>query len=133
LAPLRVGAPAAFETLTRRYGELLDLALEQRGYKVDHRLPETLRALADELGRVRAGPRDVIELHTAALRTRTARGPSRKAQAYTEEAHVMVLELMGYLAGHYRRHALLGAASLPARRSPAPEPEARHREPASRG
>ena len=106
--PLRSAAPGVFGGLTQRYGALLDLALEQRAYKVEHGLPSALRALADELGRMRAGPRDVIELHSTALRGRTVQARSRKAQAYVEEAHVMVLELMGYLAAFYRRQALLG-------------------------
>jgi len=73
-----------------------------RAYRVDHRLPQTLRALAEQIGSMRAGPRDVIELHSAALREKTAGAPPRKAQAFVDEANVMVLELMGYLASHYR-------------------------------
>jgi CheY-like chemotaxis protein len=105
LLPLQASAPEVFQRIAARYGELLDLALEQRGYKVDHHLPEAVRAVAEQLGRMNASPRDVIQLHNVALRGKTAHARSRKAQAYVDEAHVLVLELMGYLASFYRRHA----------------------------
>jgi hypothetical protein len=105
LLSLQATAPGVFQELAQRYGELLDLALEERGYKVEHHLPEAIRALAERLGQMNASPRDVIQLHNTALRGRTAHARSRKAQAYVDEAHVMVLELMGYLASFYRRYA----------------------------
>jgi hypothetical protein len=86
----------------QRYAELLDLAVEQRAYKVEHRLSDALRAVADDLGFLNAGPRDVVELHTAALKQRITGVPALKAQAYIDEARVMVLELMGYLVAYYR-------------------------------
>jgi hypothetical protein len=39
-----------FDELVQHYGELLDLALEQRVYKVNYQLSESLRALGDQLG-----------------------------------------------------------------------------------
>ncbi len=99
--PLSRAVPETFATLVERYGALLDLALEQRTYKVEHRLSDALRALADELGFLHAGPRDVVELHTRALKARIAAAPS-KAQAYIDEARVMVLEAMGHLGAYYR-------------------------------
>jgi response regulator RpfG family c-di-GMP phosphodiesterase len=100
--PLSSALPEMFRDLVGRYARLLDLALEQRTHKVDHRLSDALRSLADELGFLNAGPRDVIELHTAALKGRMAGAPSRKAQAFVDEARVMVLEMMGYLVAYYR-------------------------------
>jgi DNA-binding NarL/FixJ family response regulator len=102
IAPLSRAVPDTFRDLVERYRDLLDLALEERTYRVEQRLPDALRALADELGFLHAGPRDVVELHAAALRARIADVAPRKAQAYVDEARVMVLELMGYLAAYYR-------------------------------
>jgi len=100
--PLSKGLPEAFEELVQRYVQLLDLAVDQRAYKVDHRLSDALRAVADDLGFLNAGPRDVVELHTAALKQRIAGVPPLKAQAYIDEARVMVLEVMGHLVAYYR-------------------------------
>ncbi len=61
--------------------------------------------MADQLGRRRASPRDVMDLHLDALwHTSTAASPAR-AQAYAEEGRLLVLELMGYLAAYYRKYA----------------------------
>jgi DNA-binding response OmpR family regulator len=95
--------PDTFHDLIQRYAQVLELALEQRAYKVDHPLADSLRDLADVLGFLHAGPRDVIELHTAALKHVIAGVTSARAQAYIDEARVRVLELMGYLVAYYRR------------------------------
>lgn len=100
--PLSASVPRSFEDLVARYAGLLDLALEERTYRVDHPISDGLRALADELGFLRAGPRDVVELHTTALTARMAAVSRQRAQAYLDEGRVMALELMGYLAGYYR-------------------------------
>ncbi len=100
--PLSSALPEAFRELVQRYEQLLDLALEQRTHKIDHRVSDALRALADEIGFLNAGPRDVVELHTAALKGILAGTPPPRAQAYVDEARVMVLELMGYLVAYYR-------------------------------
>jgi hypothetical protein len=101
---LRECLPDIFEDLTQSYGKLLDLALEQRAYKVDYHLSERLRSLADKLGFLKAAPRDVIELHTTSLRQKNQDIPIAKAQAYVAEGRLLVLELMGYLTSFYRKY-----------------------------
>lgn len=110
-APLRELLPAMFDQLAQDYGTLLDLALEQRVYKVEHNITEQLRTMAQRMGFLRAGPRDVVEVHTAALKARLRNAPPQKAQAYIEEGRLMVLELMGYLVAFYR---VLAAGAKPA-------------------
>lgn len=102
VARLAEAVPERFDQFVRRYGEMIELSLDQRTYKVEHRLSDGLRALADEIGFLHGGPRDVVELHTIALRNRIAEATPRRAQALIDEARVMVLELMGYLVGYYR-------------------------------
>jgi DNA-binding response OmpR family regulator len=104
--PLRESAPGSYQTFVERYGEILDLALEQRAYKVDHQLTDHLRALAEDLGFLRAGPRDAIEIHTAALQRRLRGVTMQKAQVYAEEGRMLVLELMGHLVTFYRNYFL---------------------------
>jgi hypothetical protein len=101
--PISRSLPERFAELTGQYGALLDGALERRAYRVDRPLEDALRELAEELAFLRAGPRDVVELHAAALRARIDAASPRRAQAYLEEARLVVLELMGCLVQAYRR------------------------------
>lgn len=102
VAPLRDTVPATFNDLVRCYGDLMDLALDQQAYKVNHDVSESLRAVVEQLGFLRAGPRDVVEIHSSALKRKTREVTHIKAQVYIEEGRLMVLELMGYLVSFYR-------------------------------
>lgn len=104
--PLHDSAPMVFEQMSRRYAELIEMAMEQRAYKVDHGLSEELRSMAERLGFLRAGPRDVIEIHSTVLQQKSSGAHPMKAQAYTEEGRLVVLELMGHLVSYYRNYSL---------------------------
>lgn len=106
LTPLREGLPDLFDELVQHYGELLDQALEQRVYKVDYRLAESLRSLGDQLGFIKAGPRDVVQIHHAALLKKAANVSVSKSRAYIEEGRLLILELMGNLVSYYRNYTL---------------------------
>jgi PAS domain S-box-containing protein len=101
-APLREASPAAFAELVGHYAGLLEMALERREYKVDHSPSEQLRAMGDRLGFLRAGPRDVVSVYSAALKEKSAGAAAPKAHAYVEEGRLMALELMGHLVTYYR-------------------------------
>lgn len=94
--------PDTFAELAHQYAGLLDRGLERQVYKVDHRISEGLRLLAEELGLLRADPRDVLAIHIRALKEKKHDAAPEKAEAYAEEARLLVLELMGYLASYYR-------------------------------
>jgi len=64
-----------------------------------------LAAIAESLGFYKAGPRDVVDIHAAALKEKTQQATLEKKKAYTGEGWIMVLELMGYLASFYRNRA----------------------------
>ena len=106
LLPLRESLPGLFDELVQAYGELLDAALEQRIYKVNSQLSEKLRALGDQLGFIKAGPRDIVQIHHVALQKKATHVTLSKARAYLEEGRLLVLELMGHLVSYYRNHAL---------------------------
>jgi DNA-binding response OmpR family regulator len=106
LTPLRESLPDLFDELVQHYGELLDLALEQRVYKVNYQLSENLRALGDQLGFIKAGPRDVVQIHHAALLKKAANVTVSKSRAYIEEGRLLILELMGNLVSYYRNYTL---------------------------
>jgi len=65
--PMRDSMPAEFERLSRAYSDILGMALDQRAFKVDHQTSQALQELADQLGMLSAGPRDVIDLHVTAV------------------------------------------------------------------
>jgi CheY-like chemotaxis protein len=118
--PLRETATGIFEELVERYSVLLDLALEQRAYKVKHNVSEGFHVLVEHLGFLKAGPRDVVDIHSAALKKRTAGSNPAKAQAYVEEGRLAVLELMGHMVSYYKNRSM----GAPRRRSQALERDA---------
>jgi len=105
LKSFRQISPDSFNQLVLQYGDLVELALEQRAYRVEHDISGKLRTIAEQLRFYNAGPRDVIEIHSLALRSKTNEVSHVKAQAYIEEGRTMVLELMGYLAICYRTYS----------------------------
>ena len=105
LMPLHQSAPNIFDETLQRYGDLIELALEQQAYRVEHDISGKLRSIAEQLGHLKAGPRDVVELHSSALKRKTGAASHAKAQAYVEEGRVMVLELMGHLVSQYRTYS----------------------------
>ena len=106
---LQESRPDAFAELTQRYANLIDLALEQRLFKTDQDLSGQVRSLAERMGFLKSAPRDVVKVHSAALTNKTAAAPSRKIQAYREEAQYMLLEIMGYLCSFYRRYSIVAS------------------------
>ncbi|BAQ65441.1 response regulator transcription factor [Geminocystis sp. NIES-3709] len=108
---LKEGIPDVFMELTVKYGQLLDLALEERAFKVNHDISEQLRELAGKLGFFKASPRDVVDIHTKALKEKTYNVNSTKIQAYVDEGRLRLLELMGYLTSYYRKY-YIGLSNL---------------------
>ncbi len=104
LVPLRRSTPDLFQELVQQYGHLLDLALEKQAYKIEHDISTELRTISETIGLLRGGPRDVVEIHTTALKMKASGVYSPKAQAYADEGRLLVLELMGYLTSYYRNH-----------------------------
>ncbi len=104
--PLNEAAPEVFPHMVTRYGDLMDQALEQRAFKTDYDSSEGIRNLGNELGFLRAGPRDVIDLHRRTLEEKRAALTVPRFEACLEEGRFMVLELMGYLAAYYRNYYL---------------------------
>ena len=103
---LRKAQPKEFGILMRRYEDTLELLLDQKTYKVDHNLSERLRDIATEIGFLRGGPRDVIELHSAAVRNKTVGVSRQKAKAYLSEGKFLAFGLLGHLTSFYMNRAV---------------------------
>lgn len=101
---LRESSPEFFDTLVQHFEQILDQALEQRVIRVEYHIEYELRNMAEQLGSVKASPRDVIDIYLRALKTLSHGAKPQKAQAYTEEGRFLVLELMGDLVSFYRRY-----------------------------
>ena len=100
---LRDGFSDAFSELVCSYEEVMDFALEQQAYKVKHDISGLLAAIAESLGFYKAGPRDVVDIHTTALKEKSLKAATvEKRKAYAREGWVTVLELMGHLVSFYR-------------------------------
>ena len=106
LLPLNKSSPDIFDEIVRKYQGLLDKALDQRMHRVEHEISGQLRSLAEELGLLKVGPRDVVNIYNTALKKRTEGENHKKTQAYIEEGRLMVLELMGHLVSYYRNYSL---------------------------
>lgn len=105
---LRETEPHMFESLVENYSTLIDLALEQQAYKVEHNISQQLRELAERMGTLRLSPRDVVEVHNLVLGSRNKGMTQAKAESYIEEGRLLILELMGYMVSYYRNFAYGG-------------------------
>ncbi len=104
---LRESQSEIFQSLVERYGEMLNQMADGRLYQIDYDISDRLRAMGDQLGLVHAGSRDVIDLHTNALRKAMVDADYTQSSALLEEGLHIALELMSYLVGHYRKYLWL--------------------------
>lgn len=102
--PLRQSAPDFYQEALQSYADLLDRALEQYAFHIENTLSPGLRKLAEKMCFYRASARDVVELHTAALRIKSQTAIISKRQAYSDQGRLMLVELMGQLMMCYRNY-----------------------------
>ena len=106
MQPLRETLPHVFETLVASYALLLDEALDRQAYRLTETDVDDVRVLAERLGALGATPRDVVDVHVAALRGRSQRTNPVKAKAYATEGRLVALRLMGELVSYYRKRCV---------------------------
>jgi hypothetical protein len=105
-ASLRQALPHAFSEMVAEYREMLDHSIDQILFRVDHQVETRVRGLARRAGELRAGPRDLVELHGAALEAALAAPGAQRAKLYRAEGRLRLLQLMGHLTTYYRDLAL---------------------------
>ncbi len=99
-------APLEHSDIVERYRGLLDTALHRKAYRGHGEgIADDLRALAERLGDLGAGPREITEIHTLALKHAVRGVPAAKTAALLSEGRLLALELMGNLASYYRRRS----------------------------
>jgi hypothetical protein len=102
---LRVQDRDLFEGMVEEYSKMLQKSLEKEIYQTNINVSKEIRDISDQLGLLLASPRDVIDIHTAAMKRIFDGAPPAKTKAYMEEGRILVLELMGYLVSYYRNYA----------------------------
>lgn len=100
--PLQKRHPNDFSNIQTQYMSLLDTYLEAIGFA---RKPpgEKINELADQLGELGGGPRDVIDIHLRSVAQKCQNVHPKRQQAYALEGRLQALELMGYLVDYYRK------------------------------
>ncbi|MEO5356963.1 MAG: response regulator [Nitrospirae bacterium YQR-1] len=109
---LRDGNRQIFDDFVNKYCDITESALQQRIYKTEAGIAEPLLAMAEQLGFMKSGPRDVVEIHSEALKLKLNGMNMAKAQLCMEESRFILLELMGNLASYYRNYFILFRKNL---------------------
>ncbi len=105
--PLQALVPEVFAELQTAYESLLDHYLEALGFKETPIPHGDISALADRLGALGSGPRDLVDLHLRAVAAKTAEAQTKRAKAYMVEGRLLALEVMGNLVDYYRMRRVL--------------------------
>ncbi len=100
--PLKQYAEEVFQNLVRAYTEILENSLENQVTRAGHDVSNRIRTLAESLGFLAAGPRDVVDINMAGLSSIVPANNPEKADAYAREGQFIILELMGHLVSFYR-------------------------------
>lgn len=108
LQGLKEGYPDLFEQIVDRLAVAVGKLLRMRTHRVHFDLSAEMKQIAAELGFVRCGPRDVVDLYAAVLRKSEAPGNFDRNEAVHEECRYLAFELMGHLVSFYRPYALGG-------------------------
>jgi DNA-binding NarL/FixJ family response regulator len=102
--PFRESFSSKFEKIVDRYAGLLEMALEQKDFKVKHNVSREIKNIAEEMGDVGCTPHDVIEIHAAALEKKGIEISGKRLRALEETGRLELLRLMGFLASFYRQY-----------------------------
>ncbi len=81
--------------------------MEALGFKEAPTPHGDISALADRLGALGSGPRDLVDLHLRAVTAKTADTLPKRAKAYMVEGRLLALEVMGNLVDYYRMRRAL--------------------------
>ena len=98
---LRERGGTVFKYALDDYARILDHAIEQRGFKVEHHIPERLKKLAEALGSWRAAPRDILDIHTTVLASKLDGMETGKSRVCTEEGRYLLTGILGHLCNFY--------------------------------
>jgi len=93
--------PQIFHELVRKYFDLLHIYLDQSILKKD-KPREQMELLVTQLGDAGGGPRDLIDVHVAALDDAVDRHGAERVRSLAVEGRLLAVEMMGLLVDFYR-------------------------------
>lgn len=88
--------------LTDKYAEIIERAVEARIYKTGAADTDLRKDFASRLGFLKAGPKDLVRIHSLFFSKTDRDISTRKLAFFHEEARFILLEIMGYLVTIYR-------------------------------
>lgn len=98
--------PEAFETARGQYAELVGQYVEERGLVVDYHVASRAKTLAGDLALLRATPRDVVDVHVAALRGLVEGRARGRVRVLMDTGQILLVQVLGHLASYYRAQAV---------------------------
>lgn len=93
------------EELAGEYEVCLRRSIAEEAYIMESKSSNQARDLAERLGIIGAGPKELIDLHRKVLLKRTENVKSKRGQAFVSEARYFLLQMMGELTLYYRRQS----------------------------
>jgi DNA-binding response OmpR family regulator len=98
---LKARQPAVYTTLVDAYADLLHQSFHRLVARTD-KPRHMMERIADQLGDYGSTPRDLIDVHIAALHRTVNTASGVKARALAIEGRLVALEMMGLLVEYYR-------------------------------
>lgn len=100
---LKDEAPKLFRELTHQYAAILLHGIEEQAFRVPRKASQEIEQFAERVGFMRLQARDMIDMHTSAIRELTSSDAHPlKHQALISEGRIRLVELMGCVAMYYR-------------------------------
>lgn len=91
-----------FLNMLQAYKRLVEKSIEDRIYKSNTESISQQRMYANELGFLKAGPKDLIRIHTELYKSLVNNITEKKLGVYIEESRIVLLSIMGHLVSFYR-------------------------------
>ena len=104
---LRESHPDIFRSLMEQYEAMLQQMADGHLHRIEYDISDRVRMMGDQLGLLHVGSRDLLDLHTHALRRAMVEADNAQSSALLEEGLRLALELMSYLVSHYRKYLWL--------------------------
>jgi len=95
-------APEDFQAYVSRYSNILNHMINGHAEPTGFNMRVELEDMAKDLGAHKAGPHDVVEVHSTTLKAMVKDCSSRDVSSLIAEGHVTSLGLMGMLVSYYR-------------------------------
>jgi len=97
--------PDEFDRFVEAYALILNDQIESRIFKMNNANSDKVKDLALRFGFLKAGPRDIINVHKEALKKIVSDTTALKTYYIKEESRILLLEVFGFLMMYYRNRS----------------------------